>query len=97
ASQQYYLVKRHTQTIFINTTNPTTDTVLVLKQRIVKALSTTKSNKDATATATATATSPSDIQLHIQNKKDPSQFLELIDSKTLAASGLVDQQVIAMT
>ncbi|KAF9351169.1 Transcriptional regulatory protein sin3, partial [Mortierella sp. AD094] len=92
SSSQYYRVKRNTQTIFINSSSPNTDTVATLKQRIVKALSSTKN-----AAGEAPPTSPGQIQLHIPNKKDPNQYLELIDSKTLAASGLVDQQVIAMT
>ncbi|KAF8982788.1 hypothetical protein BGZ46_000637 [Entomortierella lignicola] len=95
ASSQYYRVKRQTQTIFINTSNPNTDTVAILKQRIIKALSSTKKNGQADEGTIPTTTGQ--IQLHIPNKKDPNQYLELIDSKTLAASGLVDQQVIAMT
>ncbi|KAG0000349.1 hypothetical protein BGZ79_006036 [Entomortierella chlamydospora] len=92
SSSQYYRVKRNTQTIFINSSDPNRDTVATLKQRIIKALSSTKN-----AAGEASPTSPGQIQLHVPNKKDPSQYLELIDSKTLTASGLVDQQVIAMT
>ncbi|KAF9108303.1 hypothetical protein BGX27_008407 [Mortierella sp. AM989] len=92
SSSQYYRVKRQTQTIFINSSNPNTDTVATLKQRIIKALSSTKNSAGE-----ASPTSMNQIQLHIPNKKDPNHYLELIDSKTLSASGLVDQQVIAMT
>ncbi|KAF9352399.1 hypothetical protein BGX34_012172 [Mortierella sp. NVP85] len=89
---QYYRVKRQNQTIFINTSNPHADTVLALKQRIIKALSSSRNQDGAAVPKT-----PSDIRLQIPNKKNLSGYLELIDSKTLAASGLVDQQVIAMT
>lgn len=88
---QYYRVKRNTQTIFVNTSNPN-DTVWELKKRIIKALSSSK-NKDGATIPTAA----SEIQLQIQSKKDPKLYQELVDSKTLAASELVDQQVIAMT
>ncbi|KAF9173432.1 hypothetical protein BGX20_003244 [Mortierella sp. AD010] len=92
SSSQYYRVKRNTQTIFINSSDPNRDTVATLKQRIIKALSSTKN-----PAGEASPTSPGQIQLYIPNKKDPNQYLELIDSKTLTASGLVDQQIIAMT
>ncbi|KAF9912112.1 hypothetical protein BX616_010419 [Lobosporangium transversale] len=96
ASSQYYRVKRHTQTIFINSANPKTDTVAALKQRIVKALITTLKNKND-ADSGGHITSSTQIQLYIPSKKDPNQYQQLTDSKSLADSGLVDQQVIAMT
>ncbi|KAF9918168.1 hypothetical protein BGZ65_012574, partial [Modicella reniformis] len=112
STAQYYRVKRHTQTIFINTSNPNGDTVLALKHRIIKALSSTaKNRKDGLSSSITSSssssssssspppvpTTPSEIQLQIQNKKDPCLYQELMDSKTLAVSGLVDQQVIVMT
>ncbi|KAF9912487.1 hypothetical protein EC991_010574 [Linnemannia zychae] len=90
ASSQYYRVKRNTQTIFVNTTNPNVDTVLTLKQRIIKALSSTR-ERDETA---AGITTPADI--HLVDYRNPSRPVDLVDSKTLANSGLVDQQVLAM-
>ncbi|KAF9292031.1 hypothetical protein BGZ68_000599 [Mortierella alpina] len=90
---QIYRVKRHKMTIFVNSAKPSTDTVLVLKHRLVKALSAVNS-KDI---AVAAVTSPADIQLHITSSKDPSSFIELKNTDTLAAAGFVDQQVLAMT
>ncbi|KAG0237861.1 hypothetical protein BGX31_003417 [Mortierella sp. GBA43] len=91
----YYRVKRQTQTIFINTPNPNSDTVLSLKQRIIKALAASKGKDNGDGVQVPTAAS--DIQLHIPDKRNPSSYVELTDSKTLTMSGLVDQQVIAMT
>jgi hypothetical protein len=65
---------------------------LALKQRIIKALSSSRNQDGAAVPKT-----PSDIRLQTPNKKNLSGYLELIESKTLAASGLIDQQVIAMT
>ncbi|KAG9326582.1 hypothetical protein KVV02_001509 [Mortierella alpina] len=90
---QIYRVKRHKMTIFVNSAKPSTDTVLVLKHRLVKALSAVNS-KDI---AVAAVTSPADIQLHITSSKDPSSYIELKNTDTLAAAGFVDQQVVAMT
>ncbi|KAG0294634.1 hypothetical protein BGZ97_005032 [Linnemannia gamsii] len=90
ATSQYYRVKRNTQTIFVNTANPNVDTVLTLKQRIIKALSSTR-ERDATAAA---ITTPADI--HLYDYKHTNRPVDLVDSKTLTNSGLVDQQVIAM-
>ncbi|KAG0271219.1 hypothetical protein BGZ95_000982 [Linnemannia exigua] len=90
ATSQYYRVKRNTQTIFVNTANPSVDTVLTLKQRIVKALSSTR-ERDETA---ARITTPADI--HLFDYRNPNRPVALVDSKTLTNSGLVDQQVIAM-
>lgn len=83
-------MKRNTQTIFVNTANPNVDTVLTLKQRIIKALSSTR-ERDATAAA---ITTPADI--HLYDYKHTNRPVDLVDSKTLTNSGLVDQQVIAM-
>ncbi len=47
--------------------------------------------------AVAAVTSPADIQLHITSSKDPSSYIELKNTDTLAAAGFVDQQVLAMT
>ncbi|KAF9576507.1 hypothetical protein EC968_007985 [Mortierella alpina] len=90
---QIYRVKRHKMTIFVNSAKPSTDTVLVLKNRLVKAMSAVNS-KDI---AVASVTSPADIQLHITSSKDPSSYVELKNTDTLAAAGFVDQQVLAMT
>ncbi|KAF9984015.1 hypothetical protein BGZ75_004418 [Mortierella antarctica] len=90
---QIYRVKRHKMTIFVNSAKPSTDTVLVLKHRLVKALSAVNS-KDI---AVAAVTSPADIQLHITSSKDPSSYIELKNTDTLATAGFVDQQVVAMT
>ncbi|KAF8942950.1 hypothetical protein BGZ47_005964 [Haplosporangium gracile] len=90
ATSQYYRVKRNTQTIFVNTTNPNADTVLTLKQRVIKALSSTR-DRDESAAAIA---HPADI--HLFDYKNTSRPVDLVDSKTLANSGLVDQQIIAM-
>ncbi|KAG0203984.1 hypothetical protein BGX28_003912 [Mortierella sp. GBA30] len=90
---RYYRIKRHKLTVFVNSAKPSVDTVLVLKQRLVKALSTVNSLD----IAVASVTSPMDIQLHIVSKKDPNSFIELKNTDTLADAGLVDQQVIAMT
>lgn len=87
---QYYRVKRNTQTIFVNTANPNADTVLTLKQRIIKALSSTKERDESAAAITH----PADI--HLFDYKNTSRPVELVDTKTLANSGLVDQQAIAM-
>lgn len=90
AASQYYRVKRNTQTIFVNTANPNADTVLTLKQRIIKALSSTKERDESAAAITH----PADI--HLFDYKNASRPVELVDTKTLANSGLVDQQAIAM-
>ncbi|KAG0324513.1 hypothetical protein BG000_002191 [Podila horticola] len=101
STSQYYRVKRHTQTIFINSANPNSEKVLDLKHKIVKALASTKNPDPAAAVSV-----PADIQLLILPAKPSSvsgssssgqQYTPLVDSKTLLASGLVDQQVIAMT
>ncbi|KAF9210798.1 hypothetical protein CPC16_008346 [Podila verticillata] len=101
-TSQYYRVKRHTQTIFINSANPNSEKVLDLKHKIVKALASTK-NPDPVAAAVS---APADIQLSVLPAKSSpgsasspagGQYTPLVDSKTLQASGLVDQQVIAMT
>ncbi|KAG0076186.1 hypothetical protein BGZ92_002529 [Podila epicladia] len=97
STAQYYRVKRHTQTIFINSANPNSEKVLDLKHKIVKALTSTKNADPAAAAVSA----PADIQLLVLPAKPSSpsgpQYTLLVDSKTLQASGLVDQQVIAMT
>ncbi|KAF9962018.1 hypothetical protein BGZ72_000085 [Mortierella alpina] len=90
---QIYRVKRHKMTIFVNSAKPSTDTVLVLKHRLVKALSAVNS-KDI---AVAAVTSPADIQLHITSSKDPNSYIELKNTDTLTAAGFVDQVVLAMT
>ncbi|KAG0337998.1 hypothetical protein BG004_007408 [Podila humilis] len=99
---QYYRVKRHTQTIFINTTNPGSEKVLDLKKKIVKALA--ASNASKTDPSLAAVSSPADIQLLVQPtskstslSSSSATYTPLMDSKTLQASELVDQQVIAMT
>ncbi|KAF9930998.1 hypothetical protein FBU30_011003 [Linnemannia zychae] len=89
SSSQYYRVKRNTQTIFVNTSNPNADTILTLKQRILKALSPTRERDESLANIT----SPEHIRLYNYNNNRP---VDLVDYMTLANSGLVDQQVIAM-
>ncbi|KAG0233817.1 hypothetical protein BGW42_007188 [Actinomortierella wolfii] len=91
ASTQYYRVKRNTLTLFITTNNPSKETVLDLKQKVVKALGCSR-HSDASLVS-----STDDIQLHTPQKKDSSQWEQLVDSQTLAGAGLVDQQVVALT
>ncbi|GJJ75250.1 hypothetical protein EMPS_07608 [Entomortierella parvispora] len=93
-SSQYYRVKRQKHTFFINSANPSSETILSLKQKLLKALQASATHLDAAA---ANVRSTADLKLSIPSKKDPHLFEELIDSKTAAASGLVDQQMIALT
>ncbi|KAG0265179.1 hypothetical protein DFQ27_000775 [Actinomortierella ambigua] len=91
ASTQYYRVKRNTLTLFITTNSANTDTVLNLKEKVVKALGCSR-HPDASPIS-----SVNDFQLHTPNKKDPALWDRLSDSQTLVGAGLVDQQVIALT
>ncbi|KAG0049535.1 hypothetical protein BGZ83_005690 [Gryganskiella cystojenkinii] len=94
SSSHYYRVKRQTQTLFINSANPASETVLSLKQKVVKALQASAAHLDHAA---ANVRSAAEIRLLIPNKRDPAQFDELSENKSLTASGLVDQQIIALT
>ncbi|KAF9188383.1 hypothetical protein BGZ51_000629 [Haplosporangium sp. Z 767] len=90
----YYRVKRNKQTFFISIPNHNVETVLNLKQRLVKAIGCAAENDGPGAAVT----SPADIRLLIRDKRDSTKYnKELDDSKTLSASGLEDQQIIAMT